>query len=64
MLVQRLKRIAKESIYCIFKSQSQNSVVQPSKNHYFEIFSPATAMLGPIADSGYERISNTPETSD
>ena len=45
--------------YCIYKSQSENNVFQPSESLYFtEIFSGPT-MVGLIVGSGYEKTSNT-----
>ena len=45
--------------YCIYKSQSENSVFQPSENHYFAVIFSGPTMVGLIVGSGYEKISNT-----
>ena len=48
---------------CICKKQSQNIVFVPSEKLYFEIFSSASTMVGPKADSGYKGICNTPSVN-
>ena len=45
--------------YCICKMQSQNSFFQPTKNFYFQIFSPGRTMAIPIIDAGYKGMSST-----
>ena len=53
MITQQLEeRIVKESIYCICKTQTQNSVFQPSDNLCFENICPGPTMVGRIG-TGY-----------
>ena len=39
--------------------QYQTGAFQSAENLNFENFSPAPTMVGPIVDSGYERMSST-----
>ena len=60
MLVQQVKEpIAKGGINCICNNRYQNAAFLSAENLHFENFSPGPTMVGPIVDSGYERISIT-----
>ena len=60
VLVQQVKEPrAKGSINCICKYQYQNSAFQSAENLNFENFSLGPTMVGPIVDSGCERMSST-----
>ena len=43
------------------QNQSHDSVFQPSENLHFESFCPGPTMVGPIVETGYERMFNTIE---
>ena len=53
MLVQQLKEcIIKESIYFIYKNQTENGVFQPSENFCFGgLFSGLTKVVGLVIDT-------------
>ena len=60
MLVQHVKEpMDKGSINCICKIRYENSAFQSAKNLNFENLSPSTNMVGPMMDSGDERMSST-----
>ena len=44
-------------------NQSHDSVFQPSGNLRFENFSPGPTMVGPIVETGYDRMFNTLKVS-
>ena len=44
---------------CICKSQSQVRTLQPFEDLYFANLSSDQIMVGPVVNSGYERMSNT-----
>ena len=56
-----IKPLSYEILCC--KNQSHDSVFQPSENLCFENFSPGPTMVGPIVETGYERMFNTLKVS-
>ena len=56
-----MKLLPYEILY--LQSQSHGSIFQPPENLYFEHFSPGPTMVGPIVETGYERMSSTLKVS-